>query len=285
MLSRRFGILPLLPCVSLALALTSCSTGSNKAKPGTPGFYWQAAGETFATRDYLKTTEHLRRVVRTDNEFTGRAQPWHLVVSAGLAKAYIDLADDFRQGLKTYQTPPAGLRKLMSDYRLTAETRTLEFAETFIAFMKTPKTDTIVLDFPFPTATSTAEIAERKRIQGGLQPAGDVLPGVERRMVERSVAAMAAAAVGSPGDEAKAQTLFQGGKAQVSREVFLQAMVKALYDQTELFSRELMNKPDRLEVLANQGLAALKGMEDNGSNKELATNFEMLVKSSKQPQF
>jgi hypothetical protein len=104
-------------------------------------------------------------------------------------------------------------------------------------------------------------------------------------MIEHSVAESAAAAVGSPGDLAKAQTIFQGGKAQVPREVFMQAMVKALYGQTELFSRELMNKPDRLQLFADQGLAALKTMEDNKQNKELATNFEMLVKSSQQPRF
>jgi hypothetical protein len=275
----------LLSCLSFWLGLTSCSSGPEKAKPGTPGFFWEAAGETFATRDYLKTTEHLRRVIRTENEFTGRALPWRLVVSGGLAQAYIDLADDFRQGIKTHQIAPGSLRKLMTDYRVTAETRSLEFAETFIAFMKAPKAENVILEFPFPTATSMAEIAERKRIQGGLQPSADLLVSAERRMIERAVPALAAAAVGAPGDEAKAQSLFQAGKAQVPREVFMEAMVKALYNQTELYSRELMNKPDRLQLFADQGLAALKTMAENQQNKELATNFEMLVKSSKQPQF
>jgi hypothetical protein len=96
---------------------------------------------------------------------------------------------------------------------------------------------------------------------------------------------MAAAAVGAAGDVAKAKSLFQGGKAQVPREVFMQAMVKALYAQAELFSRELMNKPDRLQLFADQGLAALKTMADNKENKQLATDFEMLVKSSQKPKF
>jgi len=284
MLSRRFGVLPFLSCLSFGLVLTSCSTGSNKAQPGTPAFYWQAAGETFATRDYLKTTEHLRRIIRTENEYTARALPYRLVVSGGLAQAYLDLADDFRQGLKTYQTPPALLRKLMSDYRTIAETRSLEFAETFIQFMKAPKEQTVLLDFPFPAANMT-EIAERKQIQGGLQPSTDAMTSVERRMIERSVAEAAAAAVGAAGDVARAQPAFQAGKAQVPREVFMEAVLKDLYNQTELFSRELMNKPDRLQVFADQGLAALKTMEDNAANKEMANNFEMLVKSSQQPRF
>ncbi len=283
MLSRKPGVITLIPCLSICLSLTSCSLGPSKAPPGTPAFYWQAAQETFVTRDYLKTTEHLRRVIRTENEFTLRAQPWRLVVSSGLAKAYIDLADDFRQGIKTQTSPPGSARKLMSDYRTLAETRAIEFAETFIQFMKTPKEPNILLDFPFPTATM-AEIAERKQIQGGLLPSGDTMSSVERRMIERSVAEAGAAAVGAPGDAAKAATLFQAGKTQVPREVFMQAMVKALYSQTELFSRELMNKPDRLQLFADQGLAALKTMEDNAQNKELTNNFEMLVKSSKQPQ-
>jgi len=285
MLSRRFGILSILPCLSFWLVLTSCSTGSSKPKQGTPAFYWQAAGETYVTRDYLKTTEHLRRVIRTENEFTVRAQPWRLIVAGGLAKAYIDLADDFRRGIKTHESPPSAHLKAMAGYRSMAETRVLEFTETLIQFMKGPKEETVLLDFPFPTAASTAEVKERPQIQGGLLPSADILTSVERRMIDRSVAATAATAVGCAEDEAKARTLFQERKAQVPREVFLAAMVKILYGQAELFSRELMNKPDRLQVLADQGLAALKTLQPSKENKELATNFEMLVKSSQKPPF
>ena len=70
---RKLRILITVAALPLWLSLTSC--GPKKPAVGTPAFYWDAARETFATRDYLKTTEHLRRIIRTDNEFTQRALP------------------------------------------------------------------------------------------------------------------------------------------------------------------------------------------------------------------
>src|SRR5512138_3291512 len=131
MFSRKGAVLLALPWLLCWLVLSSCSTASKKPKQGTPAFYWQAATETVAKRDYLKTTEHLRRVVRTENEFTQRALPFRFAVASGLAKAYIDIASDLQAGVKANKQNPTPMRKAMGDYRLLAESRAVEFAETF----------------------------------------------------------------------------------------------------------------------------------------------------------
>ena len=271
-------VVVLVPFLPLWLAQTSCSTGSEKAKPGTPAFYWQAARETFVKRDYLKTTEHLRRVIRTENEFSLRAQPWRLVVANGLARTYIELANDFEMGAKANIDAPFPLLKTMASYRTTAETRALEFAETFLQWKKSPNDPEILLDFPFPSVPTT-DTPLRQKIQGGSLPSEGALPALEQRLMDLYVAEAAAAAVGAPGDLAKGRTLFQAGSAKVPREVFTLAMATAIYDQAQLFTREKMNKSDRLHLFCEQGLEALKSIPETTETKKLLGEFEKLAKT------
>ncbi len=257
--------------------LHSCKTGTPKAKQGTPAFYWQAAQETLAKRDYLKTTEHLRRVMRGENEFTERAIPFRLVVAGGIADGYYDLAAGIQKGVRASKQPPATLRKALMDYRLMAETRSLEFTETFIAYVKSPKKDPVLLDFAFPPLGPGLP-KEMPQIEGGGLPPAEVMTAVERRMVEQAVPHMVEAAVGAADDPAKARAAFQSGKAEVPREVFLRAMLQTLHKQCGLFGRTALNKPDRMYIFANQGLEALKTMAETDENKIEVERFKALVK-------
>ncbi|MFB3778404.1 MAG: hypothetical protein ACE141_12375 [Bryobacteraceae bacterium] len=274
--SRRVVVLA--PLLSLWLIQVSCSTGADKAKPGTPAFYWQAARETHVTRDYLKTVEHLRRVIRSENEFNLRAQPWRLVIANGLAKAYMELADDFEKGAKANADAQLPLLKTMASYRTLAETRALEFAETFIMWKKTSKDPEILLDFPFPTVPST-ETPLRQKIQGGSMPGEEAMPVLEQRLINLYVAESAAAAVGAAGDISKGRALFQAGGAKVPRDVFALAMTTALYNQAQLFSRSKMNKSDRLHLFCTEGLDVLKSIPETADSKKLKADFEALAKT------
>ncbi|MCC7176460.1 MAG: hypothetical protein IT159_14805 [Bryobacterales bacterium] len=270
-LSIWAGSLPLL------LSLASCSPKG--PAPNTPAFYWQAARETFAAADYLKTTEHLRRVIRSENEFTQRALPWRLVVSSAIAQANIDLADDCQAGLRADPQSETAMRLALMKYRREAETRSLEFAESFIMFRKAYEGQTVNLEFPFP-ALKTADILERGKVQGGALPSAEVMATVEKRMIERAIAESAAAAAGAPGDIAKGRLAFESGRAETPRETFMGAMLQSLYKQTALFGREAMGKPDRVAILAEQGVEALKTMENTKENQALAGKFKELLKAA-----
>jgi hypothetical protein len=276
MLSRTRVVL-LTPLLSLCLTLTSCSTG-NKGKPGTPAFYWQAARETFVTRDYLKTIEHLRRVIRTENEFTARGLPWRLIVAGGLTKAYMEMADDFEKGARANSATPEAFLKTMATYRTNAETRALEFAETFLQWKKSSQDQEILLDFPFPRLAAT-ETPQRQKIQGGQMPAEGALPVLEQRLIDRYIAENAAAAVGAQGDLTKGQALFQAGSAKVPRDVFALATANALWDQAQLFTKQRMNKNDRLHLFCQEGLDLLKSVPETAESKKLKTDFEKLSKT------
>ncbi len=278
--SQTRPVLAVASCLLLWLLGASC--GPKGPEVGSPAFYWQAARETFVTRDYLKTTEHLRRVIRTENEFTQRALPWRLVVSSGVAPAYLDLASDCEMGLKANPKTELQMRRAMSNYWLMAETRALEFVETFIQFRKQYTGNTIGLEFPFPSV-DLSDIVERGKIQGGILMSPERMTALEHRMMERAMADAVSAAVGAPEDIPKGRLAFQGGRAEVPREVFMTAMLRSLYRQAALFGRDAMNKPDRLMVFTEQATEALKTMEKNEQNKRLAADFQSLLKPAKKP--
>ena len=68
---RRY--LACLAPMSVFTFLSSCSSGPAGPAKGTPAFYWQAARETFAAGDNIKTLEHLDKLLVEENEYTARA--------------------------------------------------------------------------------------------------------------------------------------------------------------------------------------------------------------------
>src|SRR5206468_12504255 len=112
------------------IILISCS-GDSGPQPGTPGFFWAAAKQTFAVGDYQKTLDHLDKVVSSENEFTPKARPMLLVLTSGMARGYGELADRFETGARANKADPGGFRKNMNTYRGQASRLALRFAEVF----------------------------------------------------------------------------------------------------------------------------------------------------------
>src|SRR5712691_2333444 len=99
MSTRRSGVLVAIAVATAGLNF-SCST-STAPQPGTPAYYWAAAKETSAANDYLKTSEHLSRVLASDNEYSARARPWLLILTAGMVPGYMDVADKLEDGVRS----------------------------------------------------------------------------------------------------------------------------------------------------------------------------------------
>jgi hypothetical protein len=274
---------PLLIALSLIAALvslTSCSTGPAGPKPGTPEFYWQAAKDNFAKKNYTKTTEHLAEVVGSDSEALRLAAPMALVLNAGLASGYAQLAEDYETGAKTNTFKPMPLRKVGSDYLKQAERRAIAFAEAYMKF-KSNQDATVTLDFAYPGA-DMSEIHELKKIVAGSLPDDSTRAAVESKMLEQSVALSACAAVGAFNDPAKAQAVYQAGNVQVPKDVFLLAMANNLYEEARLFTREKLSLPERLELFASEAVGALKQVKTpSKESKDLQAKLDKLSKTGK----
>lgn len=274
----RSDRLALLALISLSLMLVACSTGPTPPQKGTPEFYWQAARETFTTADYLKTADHLDALGKTDNQFTSKAQSWRLVLTAGMSKAFMELADNYEYGARANKANPTPFRKRVSNYRDMAGRLNLQFAETFRAFRQAHKEPEIVLAFPFPTG-SAGQVALLSKLGNGIFLSESEQETVQKRMLERWILIGVAKAVGAGEDTAKAQAMFQAGEVKAPRAVFMTAMANALYEQSQVFVRTKLDKPDQMKLFANEALEALKDVPESKDTKALATKIQAALKA------
>jgi hypothetical protein len=253
----------------------SCSTDT-APKAGTPAYFWAAAKETFAAGDYGKTSEHLDKVLATDNEYTARARPWRLILTSGMARGYMDLADNLEYGVKAKKADPGGFRKYISNSRSTAGRLGLQFAEAFMLFQK-GKDDPIVLGFNFPSG-SAAAVPEFARASVGTPLLPTELESAQKHAIERAILLQTCEAAGAADDTAKALELFKNGNAQVPRAAFMTAMANALYEQAQLFGQRKLGDPEKLKVFSNLASSALKDVPETKQTKELNAKIQSGMK-------
>jgi len=257
----------------LFTVLFTCSCASdNSAQPGTPAFSWNAAKETFAAGDYNKTMDHLEKLVANENDYTARAQPWLLVLTSGMARGYADLADAFEAGSRANKTDPSAFRRRMNSYRSAANRTGLRFAELLDQFQKTTAAQT-PLTFTYPTG-SPAPPAQLTRIGNGVLITGAEMDTAEKQALQREVLLATCRAAGAEGDSAKAQAMFKSANVETPRAVFVMAMAKSLYEQSQLYGRTKMDDPEKQKILSERALAALRSIPETQASKELTGKIQ-----------
>ncbi|HLK47300.1 MAG TPA: hypothetical protein VKT49_04145 [Bryobacteraceae bacterium] len=266
------GIL-LLSC----FVLISCA-GSSGPEPGTPAFYWAAAQETFGNKDYMKTVEHLQKIVATDNDYTARARPWLLVMTSGLTRGYMDLADNFEAGARANKANPTDFRRATNTYRGQADRLAIEFAEAFAKFQQS-KDDPVPIAYSLPTG-SAAPVMELTKAATGVLLTPTEIESAEKRAIARAVLLQAAAAAGAPDDVAKAQDRLKPGTLKVPRADFVTVMAGTLFDESKLYSMRQIDKPDRVKLFCTRALDALKTVPETKDTKDLSTKITKSMKST-----
>lgn len=256
--------------------LISCS-GSSGPEPGTPAFYWAAAKETFGTKDYVKTVEHLEKLTATDNEYTARARPWLLVMTSGMAKGYMDLAENFDAGARANKADPTDFRRHTNTYREQADHLAVEFAEVFGKFEQ-GKDDPVLIAYPFPTG-SAAPVMELTKAATGMLLTPTEVDSAEKRALARAVLLQACAAAGAPDDVAKAEDLLKAGMLQVARAAFVTTMAGTLFDESKLYGPRGLDNPDRVKLFCNRALDALKTVPETKDTKDLSTKIAKSLKA------
>jgi hypothetical protein len=259
------------------LILSSCS-GPSGPQGGTPAFYWSAAKETFAASDYLKTVEHLEKLNATDNEYTARARPWLLVMTSGMARGYMDLADNFDAGAHANKTNPIDFRRRTNTYRGEANRLTLEFVEVFDKFQQ-GKDDPVAIAFSFPSG-SAAPVAQLAKVAAGMTLQPTEIEPAEKRAIVRGVLLASCDAAGAPDDTAKAEQLLKPGTLTIPRAAFVTSMAATLFDESRLYGARQMDNPDKLKILCNRALDALKTVPETKQTKELSTKITKSLKKT-----
>lgn len=260
-----------------ALIAASCSTGPKPPAVGTPAYYWSAAKETYDAGDYVKTVQHLANLCRTDNDFTPRAQPWRLVLTAGMAKGYMELADNYEFGARANRANSMQFRRQVNDYRTLANRLALEFAESFEKFEAAQTGPEVALEFSYPSGSAIRSPILAK-VGGGaiLQPAA--AEELRKAHLQTSMLKMTAESVGAGEDQAKTQELFKAGVVKVPRETFILAMAKALQETTDLYSRTKLDDPKRMEFFSTHAMEALKPLPETKDTKALLSKAQKTLK-------
>ena len=272
-------------CLSLcavagALLLTaSCgSKGPEPPKPGSPAFVWAVAQDSYKAGDYLKTNEGLDQLLGGKSDFVARAAPVKLVLGAGLAQGYIELADKFETGTKATRSNPAVFRKQMSEDRRLARAVAMQVLEAAHQHMNNWKDPNVTFDFPFP-AGSVEEAAGLSKVTSGMQlPAAEV-DKMARQMLQRGVVRVASRVAGFPNDAGKARAAFKPEDTQLPREQFVLALVNTLHEISGLFGPKKMNEPDRLKMFYQEALAGLETLPPSKEKKDLTDKIQKALKN------
>jgi hypothetical protein len=226
-------------------ALTACSTAPPKsASARSSAFYWSAAMETYAAGDYAKTADHLQQLVESDNEYTTRAIPWYMVVTAGMSRGYNELADRYASGARFNRANALALRRTESQYRAIAARLALRFAQDVDRLQRIPL-GKIALAFGMPKG-SAAEPPVLTKIGSGIAITTAERESSESVALQRGVLMTVCQAAGAPNDTAKAREILSQPSADVTREAFADALAKILKTESALFARDKLDDPEKL---------------------------------------
>ncbi len=270
----RFYLIAIATLSALSL-LFAC--GPAAPREGTPAFFWAAARETYAAGDYMKTMDHLDRILQSDNEYTARAMPWSLLVTSGLASGYMELVNKYEAGAKANKETPGSFYKYAASYRPFANRLTLHFADTFATFDKT-KDDPVTLDFPFPPGTAAAVPQLAAVAQGNLLPVA-AADAAEKRTLERGVLLATCRAVGAAGDPAKAEQILKSSGGKIPRATFSLAMARTLFESAQLYSPTKMNDSEKMTILCQRALAVLSTLPETLETKDLGVSIRLAMKA------
>jgi hypothetical protein len=269
----------LLAIVSAFVVLTSCSSGPSAPKPGTPGFFWGAAKETFAAGDYSKTLDNLDNLLGTENEYTARALPWFLVLSAGTTDGYIEMAEAYDAGAHANRDDSSPFRRQVTEYRKAGGQMALRFAEKYGGTAKLPAGD-VALVFGYPRG-SAADLPMLEKVQKGMVPQAGDIEAIQTSVIQKNVLQMACEAAGAPNDSAKAQAVLSAPDAKVPPAAFQLAMAGALHKAAGLYARDKLDDPNKLQTLCQLAQNALKGVPESKASKDLAGKIQATLKKAK----
>ena len=258
-------------CIPFALMLAGCSSGPQE---GTPAFYWAAANDNFSQGDYAKTDEQLQKIISSsDNDFTARAAVWDLLINAGLANGYIQLANAFDDGARVNKANQLPLHRQANVYRSMAERLAIGFGEAFPKFeQKSAKDATVALGFQLPPG-SIDEHPLIKRAAAGNSPAAGELDDLEKKTADRHVLLAICEAAGTPNDLSKARDLFKAGPVSVQRPVFMFAMANNLFTLSKLYE----NDPDKLKYFLTHAQEVLKSVPESKETKNLDVDIQLAM--------
>jgi hypothetical protein len=261
------------------LVAAGCSSGPQPPQPGTAAFYFASAKSTYAAGDFLKVTDNLSQL-HSSADYGARTRAWSIVMSAGLAKGYMDMADNFEYGARANRANSGSFHRQLQQLRSMAGAAAMQCAESTHKFVDENKSDPVTLEFGYPRG-NFPEPVQLQRVAKGMMLPPPQVDELTNTMMQRGVLITVTRVVGADDDPAKTQEVFKAAEVKVPRAVFLQAVAKALVEQADLYTPSKLDQPNRITMLCDQADEALKSVPESKATKDLAAKIAKLRKPGK----
>ncbi len=272
---RRF----ILPAFFLTLVVALASCGPAPPPVGSPAWLWEAAHDTWEAGDLQKTSDHLESLAKSGGEYALQATPWRLVLTGGMARGLMNLAEAFENGARANQAAAVEFRRQMDRFRTQASRQALQFGETYLVFEKLQTGDSVPIAFTYPKG-SLMPVAEVTKAGEGMMLSESEVETARVRSLQQGILTLTCSAVGAEDDSAKAQQIFQAQTVTVPRNTFVLAMAKQLRALSELYSSRKLNHPERYELFNKEALDALKTLPESDQTKKLMAAIEKDLKAA-----
>jgi len=218
--------------------------------------HWSAAKEQYAAGDYLKAMQNLDPLLDGPAEYRAKALPFSLVLTAGAASGYLDMADYYTSGAHVNKAHAAVLHRKASDYRALANHMVLQFAEN-VGKMETLGSRSVQLAFG-PLKGTAAEPALFRQISDGMELVSTDEDTALALAVDRGVLLAVCAAAGQPNNPTRTTEMLQRGSAIVNRATFMKAMADMLMQDAKLYGRNSLDDPSKMAKLRQVAQDATK---------------------------
>ncbi len=277
-------VLSLILLAIACLLAAGCGGGGDTAKqslqPGTPPFYWAAAKQAYDAGDYPRASENIAKLTTSDNEFRARAAVWQLVLSAGMTKGYLEVAEAYDLGAKANKEKALAFRKQASAARTLAKGSLLQTLETVHYLNEKVKDAKLQMAFGNPTGR-LAEIPNLTKVAKGVLPPEAEAEANQKTAVQKGVVWAATRMVGAGDDAAKAAEMFKQTPVEVPREQFLLGVAGVLAEHAELFGPKQLDEPQRLKIVCGEASEALKQAGTAKGVKDVDAKLQKLMKTVK----
>jgi hypothetical protein len=249
MIALSHRAVTLLVTAILLLSLTSCA-GPTTAAAGSPEFYWNAARLTYTAGDYMKTPDDLDHLIETQNEYSARALPWSLMLTSGVAAAYVELAEAYGTGARLNPANAVTFRRTASEYRTVANPLVLRFAKNIDKLDQLPP-GSITLAFPPPKGSPVMPPA-LARVAAGMSISAADADAMTPRVVDRNVLLSACLAIGAANEVAKTREVLGHASTITPKSTFLTGLAQMVELNAGLYERDKLDNTERLAMLRKQ---------------------------------
>jgi hypothetical protein len=231
--------------VTLLLAVAaSCSTATQTAADPWAA-RWNEAELIFATGDFDETLRRVEKLIDAPEPYRASAAAWKMLVLAGKARGYFELAEAHQQGAQENGGHASLLWRATSTYRSRCRIESLALAEMALAADQyLGGADAIGLDFPLPPATAAASSLVSSVRVGRPIPEGQADAAVQYT-IGRAVAMTICEAGGAAGQGDGNAALCAGQRAVVPKSRLLAMLGKVLYEQAELFAESRLDDREK----------------------------------------